>query len=131
MASKKSSFDTSWKSTYSWINPVPNENSKAYCKLCKKIFCTDKGEDSIKRHAEEAQHKLNCEQSASDVSNIQANSSASQTESQSDKNENQPENNDSVHGLEDENQQRSDNVPISMTSKCKFHSIFFWLAVCL
>lgn len=58
MPARKSSFNPNWKVTYPWINPVPNDNFKAYCKHCQKIFSVaGKGEGCVKEHAESGKHK--------------------------------------------------------------------------
>ena len=60
MAPRKTSFNLNWKRLYPWINTVPDEEYKAYCKWCNKIFCiAGKGENSVKEHAEGAKHKEN------------------------------------------------------------------------
>lgn len=58
MAPRKTSFNFEWKKIYPWINRVPNDDFKAYCKLCNKIFCIGgKGEGSVKEHADGSKHK--------------------------------------------------------------------------
>ena len=58
MAPRKTSFNQKWKQSYPWINSVPKENFKAYCKLCQKIFSVAaKGEGCVTEHAESTKHK--------------------------------------------------------------------------
>lgn len=58
MAPRKTSFNPNWKTIYPWVNSIPDDVCKAYCKLCKKIFnIAGKGEGSIKEHADGAKHK--------------------------------------------------------------------------
>lgn len=53
---KKEKFNKDWKLSYAWINTVPKEPNKAYCKICHKIFSIAKGEiavtDHEKKHSE-------------------------------------------------------------------------------
>lgn len=58
MAPRQTSFNEKWMTKYSWINSVPDDKSKAYCKLCKRIFSISiKGEGNVKEHAEGIKHK--------------------------------------------------------------------------
>lgn len=60
MAPRKTTFNIEWTKKYPWINSVPKDNFKAYCKLCKKIFqIAGKGEGCVKEHAEGENHKRN------------------------------------------------------------------------
>lgn len=58
MAPRQTNFNSKWLEVYSWINSVPDDRSKAYCKLCKNFFSiSSKGEGNIKEHAEGTKHK--------------------------------------------------------------------------
>lgn len=58
MAPRKTTFNSKWLKNYPWIQSVENDNSKAFCKLCKKVFSiSTKGEASIKEHADGIKHK--------------------------------------------------------------------------
>lgn len=58
MAPRQSTFNSKWLKIHSWINAVPDDSSKAYCKLCKTIFSiSTKGEGNVKQHAEGLKHK--------------------------------------------------------------------------
>lgn len=59
MAPRQTSFNSKWLKIYSWINSVPDDSSKAYCKMCKSSFSiANKGEGNIKEHAERSKHKI-------------------------------------------------------------------------
>lgn len=52
MAPWRTVFNIKWKNVYPWLNSVPNDEFKAYCKLCKRIFSiSGKGEGCVKEHA--------------------------------------------------------------------------------
>lgn len=52
MAPRRTVFNIKWKNVYPWLNSVPNDEFKAYCKLCKRIFSiSGKGEGCVKEHA--------------------------------------------------------------------------------
>lgn len=58
MPPRNTAFNPKWKEIYPWVNSVPKENYKAYCKLCKKIFSVAaKGEGCLKEHANSDKHK--------------------------------------------------------------------------
>lgn len=58
MPSRNTAFNPKWKESYPWVNSVPKENYKAYCKLCKKKFSVAaKGESCLKEHANSNKHK--------------------------------------------------------------------------
>lgn len=58
MAPRRTLFNIKWKDIYPWINSVPDEEYKAYCKHCKKVFSVaGKGEGCVKEHADTAKHK--------------------------------------------------------------------------
>lgn len=58
MAPRPTSFNPKWLSTYSWIESVPGDTSRAHCKLCnKKFLISGKGEASVKEHAQGAKHQ--------------------------------------------------------------------------
>lgn len=52
-------FDSGWKNTYEWANSVPGDVFKTYCLKCKKIFPSNRGEETLKEH--EQQHNAKSE----------------------------------------------------------------------
>lgn len=57
MPARKTAFNPKWKEIYPWLNSVPDDNFKAYCKHCKQIFSVaGKGEGCIKEHAARSKH---------------------------------------------------------------------------
>lgn len=58
MAPRKTSFNTSWKKKYPWIDSVSGDQFRAFCKICNKSFSVSgKGEGSIKEHADTNKHQ--------------------------------------------------------------------------
>lgn len=58
MAPRITKYNPKWQKKFSWLNSVDGDDTKAYCKVCKKSFSiAHKGESSIKEHAEGAKHK--------------------------------------------------------------------------
>lgn len=58
MGPRKTVFNSNWLKVYSWISSVDGNDSKAFCKICKKAFSiSSRGVASIKEHSEGDKHK--------------------------------------------------------------------------
>lgn len=53
-----SKYQTQWETEFSWIKPVENKPSLAFCKICSSQFTVESmGRQAVKSHAEGKKHK--------------------------------------------------------------------------
>jgi hypothetical protein len=51
-------FLNEWLVKYAWLKQLPHDNSRAFCKVCNKLFTISHGGDNdTKKHASGKQHQ--------------------------------------------------------------------------
>lgn len=57
MARRLTRFNPDWKIEFSWVDSVPGDVHRVYCKLCKKSFSIGvQGHNKLKDHVKSVQH---------------------------------------------------------------------------
>lgn len=57
MAKRPTRFNPDWKNEFSWVDSVPGDIYRAYCKLCKKSFSiAGQGYTKVKDHIKNLKH---------------------------------------------------------------------------
>lgn len=68
MAPRLTKFNYKWKNIYAWIDSMPEDNHRAYCKLCKRDFSIGvRGENKVKEHQASRDHQTALEKSKSSM----------------------------------------------------------------
>lgn len=68
MAPRLKKFNYKWKIIYAWIDSMPEDIHRAYCKVCKRDFSIGgRGENKVKDHQASRDHQIALENSKSSM----------------------------------------------------------------